>query len=161
MALVHSAQLPLPWRASMAWSTDTRMLGGEHSFFRRTFQLASVPDSVRVFVSADSRYRMFVNGTRLGRGPLKGTLRRYHVEEYEISHLLAAGANVVAADVVWFGPNPPLSEEHSGYPGLLVQGPEELGIDTPGEWKALSDSGGLGPNHTTSAATTLAPAASR
>jgi Glycogen debranching enzyme len=137
--LILNQGLPDRWRAGMAWCAAPRDNEGARCFLRRSFTLESVPESVRVFVTADSRYRLYVNGAPVGRGPLKGTLIHYFCEEYEIAPLLRAGRNVLAADVIWFGHQMPLSEEHSGFAGFLLQGPEELGIDTPGEWKAYAD----------------------
>lgn len=139
MSLILNGPLPHPWRAGMAWCDGPRPKEGQRAFFRCTFDLAAVPATFRVFVSADSRYRLAVNGAPVGRGPLKGTLARYHVEEYELAPLLRAGRNVLAADVVWFGVSPPLSEVHSGFAGFLLQGPEGAGVDTPGDWRVRRD----------------------
>ena len=141
MTHIHASSLPAKWRAGMAWCPDIpRDNGGARCFLRRAFDIDSVPASARAFVTADSRYRLYLNGSPLGRGPLKGTLAHYFFEEYELAPLLRRGRNVLAADVVWFGHQTPLSEEHSGFAGFLLQGPEEWGIDTPGAWKARSDS---------------------
>jgi hypothetical protein len=141
--LVLGTELPTRWRAGFTWPAASRNNAGEMALFRRSFDLDPVPESFRIFVTADSRYILFVNGQRVGRGPLKGTLQRYHIEEYEIASLLKPGKNVLAVQVYWFGYNGPFSEEHSGYPGLLVQGPasgESIAgvVDTPGEWKGIS-----------------------
>ena len=137
-ALILGETVPPRFRAAMTWPASQRKNAGEFALFRRKFDLADVPESLRVFVTADSRYILYVNGERVGRGPLKGTLRHYHAEEYEIAPLLKMGENVIAASVVWFGYNTPLSEEHSGFPGFLLQGPESLPLDTPGEWRAFA-----------------------
>ena len=139
MTLILSNKLPTSWRAGMAWPAAIRDNQGQRAFFRCAFELNTIPDSFQVFVSADSRYRLYLNGEPVGRGPLKGTLRRYHLEEYDLAGLLREGRNVLAADVVWFGYRPPLSVEHSGFPGFLLQGPDGAGIDTPGIWKAHAD----------------------
>ncbi len=70
-----------------------------------------------------------------GEGEAKGTLAPYAFETYEIAPLLRAGPNVLAAEVRWFGENCPISEVHAPVPGFLVQGPEDAGLDTPGDWK--------------------------
>jgi hypothetical protein len=102
--------------------------------FRRSFNLGSVPDEFLLRVSADSRYRLFLNGRRVGRGPLKGRPERYRFETYDVADRLVEGRNVLAAEVFWFGLNAPNSEVHSGFAGFLLQGPEGAGIDTPGDW---------------------------
>lgn len=151
MTLLLNEEPPRKWRATMAWAeehTTPRNNAGSRCLFRRVFDLAEVPTSFRVWVSADSRYKLFINGTLVGRGPLKGTLARYHAEEYDLASLLVPGRNTIAADVVWFGYNMPLSEEHSGFAGFLLQGPEAdadtpapVAINTPGEWRCWPDTG--------------------
>src|SRR5579875_1806456 len=42
--------------------------------FRKSFQLESVPRTLRVFVSADNRYQLFVNGEFVSSGPARSDL---------------------------------------------------------------------------------------
>lgn len=139
MYLVENAAVEGRWRAGFSWSAERGGPGLTVRRFRRRFELESVPTTFPVFVTADSRYRFWVNGTRAGRGPLKGELERYHYECYDIAALLRSGANVIAAEVHWFGLDAPNSEIHSGYAGLVFQGPEEAGIDTPDGWLVEND----------------------
>ncbi len=127
------------WRAAWAWSEERGGPGLTVRRFRTEFALEEVPGTFPVAVSADSRYRLWVNGRPVGRGPLKGTLARYHYEVYDLSPHLGPGRNVLAAEVYWFGVNCPTSEVHSGRPGLLFQGPEGAGLDTPSGWKVEVD----------------------
>ena len=39
--------------------------------FRRSFRIDSVPASAALRVSADGRYRLYVNGAYVGRGPAR------------------------------------------------------------------------------------------
>jgi len=127
---------PEHWRASYAWSAENGGPGLTVRLFRRTFEASSADRrSFLIHVTADSRYRLWLNGERVGFGPAKGSLARYHFETYELAPLLRAGQNVLAAEVRWFGINAPLNETHSPVPGFLVQGPEGRGVDTPGEWR--------------------------
>jgi alpha-L-rhamnosidase len=127
------------WRASYAWSAERGGPGLAVRRFRKRFTLSSVPQQFVVHVSADSRYRLWVNGERVGRGPLKGTLQRYYYETYDLAPYLRAGSNVIAAEVRWFGDHTPTSEVHSRRPGFLFQGPEGAALDTPGTWRVLVD----------------------
>jgi alpha-L-rhamnosidase len=139
MGLIVNHKVAGRWRAAFAWSTERGGPGLSVRRFRRSFQIDKVPERFLVHVSADSRYRFFVNGQRTGRGPLKGELTRYHYETYNISKLLKKGRNVIAAEVEWFGLNAPNSEVHSGYAGFLLQGPRDAEIDTPSSWKVQVD----------------------
>lgn len=139
MYLVENQAVDGRWRAAFAWSAVQGGPGLTVRRFRRVFELASVPDRFLVFVTADSRYRLWINGRRAGRGPLKGELDRYHYECYDVAPLLREGPNAIGAEVHWFGLDAPNSEIHSGYAGFLLQGPEEADVDTPGKWLVETD----------------------
>ena len=105
--------MPLPFvhRASWIWSAE-----GTHAapaataaspshyqvrMFRRAFEIAD-PAKVRlvVHVSADSRYLFFCNGGLVGRGPAKGDVNHHFYESHDLTPLLQAGRNVLAALVL-------------------------------------------------------------
>jgi hypothetical protein len=127
------------WRAAFAWSAEWGGPGLTVRGFRRRFSLERIPERFLVYVSADSRYRLWINGAPVGRGPLKGTREHYHYECYDLASFLRAGENVIAAEVRWFGQDTPTSEVHSCRPGFVLQGPEDAGIDTPGDWRVYVD----------------------
>ena len=77
--------------------------------FRRTFTLDDVPAELRVQVSADNRYQLFVNGQRVSYGPAKGDLQTYKYDELDIAPFLQEGKNVVAALVFNGGEDKPLA----------------------------------------------------
>jgi len=68
--------------------------------FRNTVDLATKPTSFIVRVSADSRYRLFVNGSSVSVGPARGDLLHWRYETVDLAPYLHAGRNVLAA-VVW------------------------------------------------------------
>jgi len=139
LSLIEGYEVKGRWQAAFAWSSER---GGPRLCvrrFRRTFHLDEKPCKFIINVSADSRYRLFVNGQRAGRGPLKGELDCYYYETYDIGKLLKKGRNVIATEVAWFGLNSPNSEIHSGYAGFLLQGPRNANIDTPMNWKVQVD----------------------
>jgi len=128
------------WQAAFAWSDEHGGPGLTVRRFRRPFTLPQVTEPFIVYASADSRYKLWINGELVGRGPLKGTLEHYHYEAYDLAPHLRVGENVLAAEVRWFGQHAPTSEVHSARPGFLLQGPEGAGLDTPGAWKVWVDS---------------------
>ena len=67
--------------------------------FRKSFQLDSKPESFVINVSADNRYRLFVNGTPVCYGPARGDLNHWYFETVDISSLLKEGKNTLAAIV--------------------------------------------------------------
>lgn len=69
--------------------------------FRREFEFASsLPATLTVHVSADSRYLFFCNGELVGRGPAKGDVVHHFYDTFELTGRLRAGRNVLAALVL-------------------------------------------------------------
>lgn len=130
---------PIHWQASYAWSSDRNERGLAVRYFRLPFDLSAVPSSLVIHVTADSRYRLLLNGRRLGRGPAKGTLAHYGLDTYELGPHLVQGRNVLASEVRWYGENSPLAEVHSEEPGFLVHAPAHPDLDTPGQWRVRVD----------------------
>jgi hypothetical protein len=68
--------------------------------FRRSFALGRPPERAVAKMSADSRYRMYVNGRSVAFGPCKGDDKAWFYDEADIAPMLRAGENVLAAVVL-------------------------------------------------------------
>lgn len=71
--------------------------------FRKQFDLKTLPESFTIHLSADNRYRLYVNGTYITYGPAVGDINHYRYESLEIAKYLQKGKNAIAAEVVNFG----------------------------------------------------------
>ncbi len=78
--------------------------------FRNTFELSTVPDSFIVYVSADNRYRLFVNGKEVSMGPARGSFMHWRYETVNISSYLKEGDNIIAAEVFNLGEHIPAAQ---------------------------------------------------
>lgn len=72
--------------------------------FRNQFEITKKPDQFIICVSADNRYRLFVNGTAVCFGPARGDLLNWRYEEIDIAPFLQSGKNTLAA-LVWNASN--------------------------------------------------------
>lgn len=112
--------------------------------FRNNFNLETKPDSFIVHVSADNRYKLFVNGTPVGVGPARGDLRFWFFESYDIAPYLVKGKNVIAA-VIWnlnFADRPVAQISYKS--AFIMQGnsPLEEIINTNADtWKVFQNKG--------------------
>jgi hypothetical protein len=87
-----------------------------YAFFRRGFSLDR-PESVRVRITADSFYTLFVDGRFVARGPARGPLSAYSFDTHALE--LGAGAHALAVLVHHVGEvNATIM---TGRPGLLVE----------------------------------------
>ena len=109
---------------------------------RRTFDLPSVPTRFVVHVSADNRYRLYVNGAQVSSGPQRSDVTHWRYETLDLAPHLRAGRNVIAALVWNWGAARPVAQ-HSHRTGFLVQGnsPAEASLANTGNgWRLLRDS---------------------
>lgn len=73
--------------------------------FRRAVDIARVPRSFPVKVTADNRFILYVNGQRVASGPSTGDIAHWREESIDLAPYLKRGANVIAA-TVWNGVQP-------------------------------------------------------
>ena len=71
--------------------------------YRRNFDLAALPKEFIVYVSADNRYKLYINGHLVSNGPARGDINHWRYETVDIAKYLTLGKNTLAAEVVNFG----------------------------------------------------------
>ena len=110
--------------------------------FRRTFSLPVQPERFVVHVSADNRYRLFVNGQMVSSGPQRSDLMHWRYETVDLAPHLRAGRNVLAALVWSWGAERPVAQ-FSRRSALLIQGdtPQQALVNTGPDWKVLHNPG--------------------
>ncbi len=126
------------WQARWIRHPDSPRREFDVVHFRNAFDLPSPPRSFVVHASADNRYELFVNGTRVLSGPARGDLNHWRYETLDIASYLHAGRNVLAS-VVWnFADLAPMAQM-TNETGLIVQGntEAEAAVNTNSGWKAF------------------------
>ncbi len=146
---------PLP--PSWIWvrKSDTEQTATTVGCFRKQITLKTLPKRVEAWVSADQRYRLYVNGQLVSRGPTdpgedypggKSQVQSglYFCDYRDLTPYFHAGMNLIAVEVFavrmssWYG--------STGHPGLFFQAkiteaqrpPDTLQADNT--WKAFSGS---------------------
>jgi hypothetical protein len=131
------------WRAR--WIAPPAVPLGEYGvyLFRKKFTLTAAPARFVVSISADNRYRLFVNGTSVGFGPQAGEPLCWRFDTIDLAPWLRAGDNMLAVQVVNYGEHRPYAQM-SLRTGLLVQGDGPLAqvVDTGADgWRVHRDDG--------------------
>ncbi|AKD55478.1 alpha-L-rhamnosidase-related protein [Spirosoma radiotolerans] len=67
--------------------------------YRKTLDLPQKPSSFIVHVSADNRYKLYVNEKLVSLGPARGDLLYWNFETIDIAPYLQSGKNIIAAKV--------------------------------------------------------------
>ncbi len=69
-------------------------------YFRKSINLNIKPTSFSIHISADNRYKLFVNGTLISLGPARGDTYYWNYETVDLAPYLKAGKNTASA-LVW------------------------------------------------------------
>ncbi len=115
--------------------------------FRKKVYLNGKAKQADVKISADSRYKLFVNGTFVEAGPSKGDGQIWFYDKVSLMPYLRRGENVLAVAALRFPLNPSESNQSmvgSHIPGLFVEGQivcqgESTDISGNGTWKCRID----------------------
>jgi len=144
-----------PWRGQWIWdrAIDTPVTIWGHAtpgqshmvYFRRAFDLEAVPASAPVRVTCDSRYALYVNGTLVGRGPVRGEPELLGWDTYDLASHLTAGRNVVVALCryygqagPWFIPAVPMGTLGRGSFCFETASGSALDLRTDETWRAVA-----------------------
>jgi alpha-L-rhamnosidase len=108
--------------------------------FRKIFELKEKPAEFIIHISADNRYRLFVNGKAVCYGPERSDLEHWHYESINIAPFLVTGKNTLAAEVWNFGELKPWAQ-FSIKTAFIVQGnsaAEDI-VNTNVSWKVIKN----------------------
>ena len=140
--------LPLPAAPLLAerwpafWVTHPAAPKNEYGvyLFRKQFELARRHEHFVVHVTADSRYRLYVNGQSVSFGPQRGDPLVWRYESIDLAPWLREGTNLLAAQV-WSGGEDAAFAIMSLRTGFLLQGDTaaERAVDTNESWKVFQD----------------------
>lgn len=102
--------------------------------FRLRFDLDDVPDHLLIEVSADPRYRLYLNGTLVSIGPQRGDLDCWFYDTVNLAEHARRGQNELKA-IVWnHGFLSPMAQM-SLRTALMVRCPLRPELATPGKWE--------------------------
>jgi alpha-L-rhamnosidase len=126
-----------------SWVAHPGITGHEYGVYhmRKTFGLQKVPEQFKVQISADNRYRLYVNGVSVLAGSQRSDVMHWPYEEVDLAEYLSAGKNVIAAVVWHWGEHKPVAQ-HSYQTGFLLRGTtaEQTFLDTGSTtWKVISN----------------------
>ena len=137
------------WIWAKDWSC-TDETDAQFVCFRKEIQLQTKPTGCHVKISADSRYKLYVNGIFVQEGPAKGDREVWYYDEAACLPYLHLGKNVLAVLVLRY-PQTIEKRNHSlhrtDYPNLYIEGSitleSQTTMDVSGKtgWKCLRQKG--------------------
>ena len=112
------------WTAKYIWDASDGSEENVWMCFRKTVELAEAPEKLTAFLSADSKYWLYINGEMV---VFEGSLKRgpstndSYYDSVEIESYLKPGQNVIAALVWYWGKDTSFSNTDSGKAGFLFE----------------------------------------
>jgi hypothetical protein len=139
--LVNPDYLRKPWKAMWIMVPNTNPTGYGVYYFRKDFELTAVPENFIIHVSADNRYKLFVNEKLVSLGPARGDVLHWNFETINLAPFLHTGRNVVAAQV-WNEGEFRQEANSSLRTAFILQGDnnETQILNTNSSWKCIQDS---------------------
>jgi len=109
--------------------------------FRKSFLLAKKPSQFIIHLSADNRYRLFVNGSYITDGPQISDSHHWRFESLDIASFLKEGSNTLAVQVTNWSDVAPVYIMGKRT-ALIVQGDDAASsvVNTDSSWKYLTNS---------------------
>jgi len=108
-------------------------------YFRKDVELAAKPYKFVIYVTGDTRYKLYVNGELASLGPARNDSKHWNYETVDLAPYLKAGKNVFAAQV-WNEGNFTPVPNATIRTGFLMMGEGDAKvINTDGTWKAIQD----------------------
>ncbi|MEJ5962445.1 family 78 glycoside hydrolase catalytic domain [Pedobacter immunditicola] len=137
---VNSALLSKSWPSRWISCPDVPQKDYGVFHFRKSIKINAVPQKFVIHVSADNRYRFFVNGQPVLLGPARGDLYNWYFETVDIAPYLKAGENILAAMVWNMGTHAPVAQV-SNQTAFLVQGDTQAEqiVNTDHSWKVYKN----------------------
>lgn len=152
-----------PWKAKWIWASPSKKADYarklEIVYLRRTFELGELNHArLLIRISADSRYRLHINGIAVSAGPCKGDDNTHYFETVDVTEYLQIGSNVLAAQVIHYAfdltggaESGPISVRRTDQGGFFLEGSllDEAGevlevLNSDEAWQVLRlDSAGL------------------
>lgn len=129
--------------AKWIWLPCQRTLACTFVLFRRVVDLPARPERARLWIAADSRYKLTINGRRVQWGPAPCDPRWLDLDPADVAAYLQPGANVIGVEVLFYGVGD--GTWPAGKPGLLVrggfdlEGGQRITVATDDSWLAFLD----------------------
>lgn len=128
------------WDASWVCVPDAGENTAGLYLFRKKINLEAAPQKFEIYVSADNRYKLYVNETLVSLGPALGDIDNWNYETVDLAPYLKHGENIISAKVWNEGKLKPVSQ-FSFRTGFILQGAsdEAKALNTNESWKCIED----------------------
>ncbi|MGQ9596296.1 MAG: hypothetical protein ACUVUS_02755 [Thermoproteota archaeon] len=80
--------MALEWKAKWIWMDDFEGTRNLYVCARKSFQVPEDIEIAELRITADARYFLFINGQRIGNGPIRGWQHSWFYDVYDVTPYL-------------------------------------------------------------------------
>ena len=108
--------------------------------FKREIVLSSISQPMRVWVSGDNRYKLFVNDQIVSIGPARSDIKHWNYEEVDLAPHLHAGNNKIVA-LIWNEGQDRAVANMTYRTGFFMRGVDKAAavFNTNSQWRCIED----------------------
>lgn len=130
----HGFSISRKWNAKWIWATGAGKVQNAYYYFRKCFTLDDRPEGYRLYITADTRYHLSINGKFVGRGAPQSQPFFQYYDERHIDDELSAGENCIAVIVNHVGH---MDDTRGGLLMEMVDGSGETVLATDQSWRVI------------------------
>ncbi|USP81334.1 Six-hairpin glycosidase [Curvularia clavata] len=144
---MDASLLDTDWIWHSGWIDHAKGSAGGFVHFRKRLNIGEVPlGPLRIQITADTRYKLYVNSQMVSAGPVKGDEHMWFYDEVDVQPFLRKGINRVSVRVLRFYYATPYATSFPRLPtpGLFVRTSDPqlrrcFGLQTDRTWEAALD----------------------
>ncbi|MDZ7881202.1 MAG: alpha-rhamnosidase [Saprospiraceae bacterium] len=138
---IDAAILQKRWAASWITLPNAPSNGYGVYLFRKILEINVLPTNFIIHVSADNRYKLYINEKLVSLGPARGDLSHWNFETVDLAPYLKTGKNSIAAQV-WNEAEWRPEAQITAMTGFILQGntKTEQVLNTGSSWRCVQDS---------------------
>ncbi|MBD3183212.1 Bacterial alpha-L-rhamnosidase [Candidatus Poribacteria bacterium] len=91
------------WKAKWIWQPGTGQVKNAYFFFRKCFNIDKPKEQYKLYIAADTRYQLFINGNFTGRGAPQSQPFLQYYDVYNLEDKFIPGENCIAVIVNYVG----------------------------------------------------------
>jgi alpha-L-rhamnosidase len=123
---------PRKWKAKWIWAAIDGKETNVHYRFRKEFVLGEPAHGHQIYITADTRYQLYINAEFVGRGPPQSQPFLQYYDVRDVSRYLKQGVNCIAVIVNHVGNLP---DTRGGLLLELVDAQHRTVLASDGEWR--------------------------
>jgi len=120
------------WKARWIWAKDEGHIKNSYYYFRKEFSLSKSAKNFRIYITAETRYQLYLNGKFLrGGAPQSQPFFKYY-DVYEVGSYLKSRDNCIGVIVNYLGNTP---DTRGGLLAEITDGKGEPFVTTDTDWQ--------------------------